>query len=180
MDDQNKQFQVTTHLSGKHNLQNISTAIAVGKYFKVPSEKIVHFLKSYQPQNNRSQWLEKNDVHFLLDAYNANPTSMRASLESFSGQGSEQKVAILGDMLELGETRLEHHLTIAKYAQDLGLEKIFLVGKLFEKAANQLGLQHFMTIEELKISFDYVNWKGSKVLIKGSRGMALERLLEDK
>lgn len=166
-------------LSGKHNLQNIITAIAVGKYFKVGGERIAAAIEAYVPSNNRSQWVEKDGTRYYLDAYNANPTSMRASLQNFATLESGAKWAVLGDMLELGASSASEHAEIAQFAKSLHLDGVILVGPHFAKAATGLDLPHFNTPAELIASDFPKQWLGSMVMIKGSRGMQLERVLGD-
>ncbi|MEL7250266.1 MAG: UDP-N-acetylmuramoyl-tripeptide--D-alanyl-D-alanine ligase [Bacteroidota bacterium] len=179
LDKVGQQFKADSSLSGKHNLQNIITAVAVGKYFKVPAESIVWAIEGYKPENNRSQWLEQGGTRYYLDAYNANPTSMRVSVQNFAGLDGGPKWAILGDMLELGEEAAQEHLAVAQYCQGLGLDHLILVGPLFAAAANKLNLPHFMDGEALGNSKYSTEWTGNLVLIKGSRGMRLESLVAE-
>lgn len=168
---------ITSTLSGHHNLQNVITAIAVGKYFKVPAEQIVTAVEGYISDNNRSQWVEKDGTRYYLDAYNANPTSVRASVLNFSNMVDGPKWVVLGDMLELGEAAPAEHLSVARYSKSLGLDNTILVGPHFAKAAATLQLPHFDTAEDLLNSDFPQSWKNGLVLIKGSRGMRLEDLL---
>lgn len=169
---------VESILSGPHNLQNIITAIAVGKYFKVPSQSIAEGIAAYIPTNNRSQRLEHQGVGVYLDAYNANPSSMRAALTNFAAEGSHPKTVILGDMLELGASAAAEHLAIAQLAQELGFEQVILVGPFFAAAAKTLGLSHFQDVAAVAASLDWSAMAEQEVLIKGSRGMRLERVVE--
>lgn len=168
---------VESSLSGRHNLQNIMTAIAVGKYFKVSSHLIVEGIAEYVPSNNRSQRLEYKEVGVYLDAYNANPSSMRAALLNFAAETKGLQTVILGDMLELGKTAATEHLGIAQLAQSLAFENITLVGPLFAAAAKKLGLPHFLSAQELSNALDWSALAGTELLIKGSRGMKLEQIL---
>lgn len=169
---------VESTLSGRHNLQNIMTAIAVGKYFKVSSHLIAEGIAAYIPTNNRSQRLEHQGVGIYLDAYNANPSSMRAALQNFAAEAQGPQTVILGDMLELGETTAVEHLDIARLAQSLAFAKIVLVGEHFSAAAKALGLAHFSNVQEVSSTLDWSALGGTEMLIKGSRGMKLEQLLE--
>lgn len=169
-------MRMETQLIGKYNFPNCCAAILMGKYFNVPLEDIKTALESYQPQNNRSQLIEKNGVKIILDAYNANPTSMRAALENFSAMEAADKSLVLGDMFELGETAAEEHQTMADLTQKLGFDNVFLVGQNFFKT-NAIA-KKFQTFEDLK---EYVlnnPFEKGTFLIKGSRGMALERVLD--
>lgn len=168
---------VESSLSGRHNLQNIMTAIAVGKYFKVSSHLIVEGIAEYVPSNNRSQRLEHKDVGIYLDAYNANPSSMRAALQNFAAEAKGPQSVILGDMLELGKTTAIEHLDIAQLAQSLAFAHIMLVGPLFAAAAKELGLPHFLSAQEVSNALDWSALAGTELLIKGSRGMKLEQIL---
>ena len=120
----------------------------MGKYFNVPLDDIKTAIESYQPQNNRSQIISKNGHEIVLDAYNANPTSMKAALENFSSMDAKNKILIIGDMFELGETAAEEHQVLADFTQKLGFDNVFLVGKNFFKT-NALD-KKFQTFEDLK------------------------------
>ena len=174
---QEQLVKVHSSLIGEYNFSNIMTAIALGKYFKVPEEKIVSALEAYVPSNNRSQILEQNGNTFLLDAYNANPTSMREALLAFRGMEGRLKIAILGEMLELGgESRVEHE-AIARLATTQHFEAVVFVGKEFQPVAEALGFHYFPDVAKLKDWFDTQNFQGYHILIKGSRGNRLEQLL---
>ncbi len=169
-------IRMETQLIGKYNFPNCCAAILMGKYFNVPLEDIKTALASYQPQNNRSQILSKNGHEIVLDAYNANPTSMKAALENFSSMDAKNKILIIGDMFELGETAAEEHQMMADLTQKLGFDNVFLVGQNFFKT-NAIA-KKFQTFEDLK---EYVlknPFEKGTFLIKGSRGMALERVLD--
>lgn len=167
---------IETQLIGKYNFSNCSAAILMGKYFNVPLTDVKSALESYQPQNNRSQILTKNGFKIVLDAYNANPTSMRAALENFSGMQETHKTVIIGDMFELGETAAEEHQAIADLVQELGFESAYLVGENF--FGTQTPLPKYRTFEDLKAHLSSHPLAKGTLLIKGSRGMALERVLD--
>jgi UDP-N-acetylmuramoyl-tripeptide--D-alanyl-D-alanine ligase len=171
--------EAQTQLFGQHNFQNIMTAICIGKYFKVPAGKIKYALEHYTSSNNRSQMLEwPHDCQVLLDAYNANPSSMMASLGYFVRQETSlKKLAILGDMLELGADSAVEHERVARYAsQQLGPEGLILVGTHFADIAQQLSIQHFPNVQELQQWFDAQTWANTFFFVKGSRGIRLEQL----
>ena len=177
LDENERLIEVDSKLMGVHNFQNIKTAVTLGKYFKVPGAKIKAAIEHYNPNMNRSQWVPWGSNSILLDAYNANPSSMEATLHSFAENGPGKKVVILGDMFELGEAAPTEHERIAQLANGLGFEQVVLIGKHFAAAAQQLGGLHFDNVEEVKNWFSGQNWENKAILIKGSRGMALERLL---
>ncbi len=170
------ELEVQSNLIGKYNYTNIAAAITVGKYFGVTSEKIKSAIESYTPTNNRSQIIKKETNNIILDAYNANPTSMRAVLENFSLIEVNSKIVILGDMFELGKISLQEHQIIADLATSLKFSKVLLIGDNFYKTKTKNLL--FKTFEELQIYVENNKVKESLILIKGSRGMALERILK--
>lgn len=163
---------IQTQLQGDYNVFNALSAICIGIYFRVPKAKIKYALESYHPQNNRSQIVTHKSNTFLLDAYNANPSSMLAALEDFKKVNHERKIAILGDMYELGDYSEEEHKRVADLALASGFEKVVFVGKHFPNS-------DFKDIKELKEWFLCQEYKDYFFLIKGSRGVALEKLLQD-
>jgi UDP-N-acetylmuramoyl-tripeptide--D-alanyl-D-alanine ligase len=172
-------LEVTTHLPGAHNFQNILAAIAVAKYFKVPGRKIAAALAAYVPSNNRSQRLRYREVDFLLDAYNANPSSVAATLRTFAELSQGRGAAVLGEMRELGAEAPAAHQRIAVLARELGLDPVILVGPAFAATAERLGLRYFPDTAALKEWFWQQDWRGRFVLLKASRGVALEGVLAD-
>ncbi|TAK44197.1 MAG: UDP-N-acetylmuramoyl-tripeptide--D-alanyl-D-alanine ligase [Saprospiraceae bacterium] len=169
---------VRTKLAGDYNFNNLMTAIAVGKYFKVPAQKIKTALEKYQPVNNRSQLITVGTNSFLLDAYNANPASMRLALSSFANMASPHKIVILGAMRELGAFSEVEHEAIAAFALSPGFEQVIFVGQEFEAAARKRSLPHFKTTAALRDWFDKKQFAGKFFLVKGSRSIGLEKLLE--
>ena len=166
-------------LPGNYNAINMAAAICVGHYFDVPVKSIKEAIANYTPQNNRSQIIEIGKTTLLMDAYNANPTSMRAALESFNKFPANNKVAILGDMFELGATSEKEHQDLVTYLENLNFNRVFLIGTNFKKAkANSPKIQQFEKFPELEEAITSTDLQNTKVLIKGSRGMALERLLD--
>ncbi|MGC6429494.1 MAG: UDP-N-acetylmuramoyl-tripeptide--D-alanyl-D-alanine ligase [Jejuia sp.] len=169
---------INSHLIGDYNFNNIAVAIAIGNYFKVEPYQIKTAIENYIPSNNRSQIIEKNSNKIILDAYNANPTSMRAALLNFDKQEGN-KIAILGDMFELGEEAEKEHQTIADLASSLNINQVFLIGENFFKSeVNQDSVFQFEKFVEFKKVFELEKINNSTLLIKGSRGMALERILD--
>ncbi|NHF60981.1 UDP-N-acetylmuramoyl-tripeptide--D-alanyl-D-alanine ligase [Flavobacteriaceae bacterium TP-CH-4] len=167
---------VYTQLIGSYNFANCAIAILIGKYFNVPVTDIKEALEAYEPKNNRSQIIEKNGHHIVLDAYNANPTSMKAALESFDKMEGTRKVVILGDMFELGETAAEEHQNIADLADTMSFEEVLLTGKNFYQTTTKS--KKYESFETLAAYLNKNPMPESTLLIKGSRGMALERVLE--
>jgi len=169
--------RITSQLIGSYNFTNCAAAILMGKYFNVPLTDITKAIEGYAPKNNRSQILTKNGHHIILDAYNANPTSMTAALENFNGMDAVNKIAFLGDMFELGETAAIEHQAIAELAASMDFNTVFLIGENFWKTKSDL--MKFDTFEALSQHLSKNPIKpNSTILIKGSRGMALERVLE--
>ncbi|WP_273567953.1 UDP-N-acetylmuramoyl-tripeptide--D-alanyl-D-alanine ligase [Maribacter halichondriae] len=166
---------IQSQLIGGYNFTNCAVAILMGKYFNVPIETIKEGIENYTPQNNRSQILRQNGNQIILDAYNANPTSMQAALENFAVMDGEKKIAFLGDMFELGETAAVEHQNIADLISNMKFDDVFLVGKNFY--ATETTLKKFDTFESLSEYVKKAKLPKGKILIKGSRGMALERLL---
>ncbi len=168
--------EINTHLFGEYNLSNILAATAVGIHFNINCNQIAEAIEAYIPQNNRSQILQTSMNVIILDAYNANPTSMANALLAFSKSVGQQKAVILGDMLELGEKSEIEHLTILKMLETLNLKKIFLVGKKFSKVNNQDKFIAFTDVEHCRKYLAKKPLEGYTILIKGSRGISLEKL----
>ena len=168
--------QIQTQLVGKYNFSNCCAAILMGKYFNVPIEDIKSAIEGYRPENNRSQLLSKNGFDIILDAYNANPTSMKAALENFNLMKAKKKTLIIGDMFELGNTAAEEHQAIADFANELQFDETYLVGENFY--ATKTSLNKFKSFDALKEHLIKNPLEKASMLIKGSRGMALERVLE--
>lgn len=167
---------IASKLVGKYNFNNCSAAVLMGKYFNVPLEDIKAGIENYIPTNNRSQILEKNGHKIILDAYNANPTSMVAALENFKEIKSGRKIVFLGDMFELGNTANQEHQYIADLTVSMNFDKIYLIGENFAKTNTQALL--FNSFDALKNHLEKQLLEKASILIKGSRGMALERILD--
>lgn len=174
-----KEFTIESKLIGAYNANNIAAAIAIGNYFKVDDELIKEAIETYIPTNNRSQIIEKGTVKIILDAYNANPSSMEAALTNFSGLSDNNKIAILGDMFELGEEAELEHQRIADIAGKANIDSVFLLGEFFFKTTPKNDkIQSFNTFEDFKSHFITQKIENTTLLIKASRGMALERILD--
>lgn len=177
-DDGGEIVEVKTQLVGRHNFNNVMTAIALGIYFKVPAEKIKSSLENYVPSNNRSQLLNRGSNMIFLDAYNANPSSVRPALESLKAMPGKKKVAILGDMLELGADSQKEHEAIARFAARQKLDILVLVGPEFGQTNfSKHKALHFPDTAAAKVWFENEKLENSVILIKGSRGMRLEQLV---
>ena len=170
---------VQSNLIGHYNFKNISAAITIGKYFEVSNKDISLAIENYSPTNNRSQIIIKNHNKIILDAYNANPTSMQAAIESFNKLKNGYKIAFLGDMFELGKDSSVEHQLIVDLLEHSTLDKIFVVGSNFGKTkTNSKKITILNSFEELKTILIDKKIKESTLLIKGSRGMAMERILD--
>ncbi len=172
-------LNIQSRLIGDYNFNNIAAAITIGNYFKVKDDAIKLAIENYKPTNNRSQIIQKGNHRIILDAYNANPTSMTAALQNFDKQSGDLKVAILGDMFELGNDAHEEHQSIVDLGESLNLDQVILIGEHFYKTQITAQKQtKYKSFEDFKIQFDLSGLNNATLLIKGSRGMALERVLD--
>jgi UDP-N-acetylmuramoyl-tripeptide--D-alanyl-D-alanine ligase len=174
---------VRSRLTGAYNFENIMAAVAVGLYFGVPASGVCRSIEGYEPGNHRSQVIQTDRNTVVMDAYNANPTSMQAALENFSNFRQEQTAVFLGDMLELGEAEEEEHQRILRMAVAQGFTKLVFVGPAFSKTAGKTpGLPHscswFEHPEQAAEALASSPISGFKVLVKGSRGIRMEQLLK--
>ncbi len=166
---------IQTQLFGAYNLANILAAAAVGNSFGISAENIKKGLENYTPTNNRSQYLKTDRNELFLDAYNANPTSLHLAIENFASLHGDNKLMILGDMFELGEGANKHHQTIADLAAETGVTTL-LVGNHF--AVTTTTAQKFNSTQDLKAYLVQHAVSGKQILIKGSRGIGLEKVVE--
>jgi UDP-N-acetylmuramoyl-tripeptide--D-alanyl-D-alanine ligase len=171
-------IEVSTKLIGAYNFRNIAAAVGIGHYFGVDILKVKEAIQSFEAKDNRSQIKITKHNTLISDAYNANPTSMKAALESFENQKAAHKVAILGDMFELGEDKIKEHQQIAVLTHKLNINEVYFCGSIFHQALSAQSYNTFEEFEELKTYLKKNKIKDAHVLIKGSRGMALERLYE--
>lgn len=167
---------ILSNLTGTYNLTNIAIAATIGNYFNISYNEINEAISSYFPTNNRSQWIEKQSNKILLDAYNANPSSMKVAIENFSQLNENNKILFLGDMFELGESSEEEHKLIFLLTEKLNLEAYF-IGEHFFKIKPEASTSFFKSFNDLEAFIKNKNVTEKTVLIKGSRGMALERIL---
>jgi UDP-N-acetylmuramoyl-tripeptide--D-alanyl-D-alanine ligase len=175
---ENKGKKVSTHLPGSYNFDNICAALAVGKHFEVADEDAYEAVATYQPDNNRSQIVKKGSNTVIMDAYNANPSSMAAAIANFAKLDAPKKILILGDMFELGEAAEEEHLALGKQIAAEKFDIVILSGKLMQFALPALPKAYYFPDK-----FSLHNWvmdnpqENTFILIKGSRGMSLETVL---
>lgn len=170
-------LNIKTQLTGDYNLDNILAAVAVGSHFGVEPEGIREAIESYRPDNQRSQVITKGELKIILDAYNANPSSMKAALQNFDRHFTGKKIAALGEMLELGEDAAIEHERITELAVAVAGNAVLLVGSLFEQAARKHGCRHFRDSTACMEWLQYNTPTEGNLLIKGSRGARMEKLL---
>jgi len=169
---------VNASLIGKYNFENLLAAACIGDYFGIDESQINEALQEYVPDNNRSQVIVTRNNTLILDAYNANPTSLEAAILNFSNQQVAPKVLIIGKMMELGNVSEKEHLRIGQLALAQDFDKVFFVSKAYELAGVQGGEKHFESTEEAIEWFKENPLRGSNILIKGSRSNQLERIIE--
>jgi UDP-N-acetylmuramoyl-tripeptide--D-alanyl-D-alanine ligase len=170
--DNYKSPEIQTNLVGSYNFYNFLAAISFGVHFEVPFEQINKAIESYMPTNNRSQVMKTDKNTIIVDCYNANPSSMRSALESFVYNTQPNKIAILGDMLELGTESIIEHQKIIEFCKDKSL-KFITVGKIF----NEINENGFKTILELESYLSENSISNKSILLKGSRGISLEKII---
>ncbi|MCE9074802.1 MULTISPECIES: UDP-N-acetylmuramoyl-tripeptide--D-alanyl-D-alanine ligase [Bacteroides] len=171
-----KSYQVQTQLIGEYNFPNALAAITIGRFFGVEDAKINEALAGYTPQNNRSQLKKTDDNTLIIDAYNANPTSMMAALQNFRNMEVPHKMLILGDMRELGAESAAEHQKIADYLKECAFEKVWLVGDQF--AAAEHSFQTYPNVQEVIKELEADKPKGYTILIKGSNGIKLSSVVD--
>lgn len=179
-DSQGVMRTVSTNLVGAYNADNVMAALAVGTHFGVSIDEAVEAVEAYVPSNNRSQMTKTGRNTLIVDAYNANPTSMAAALENFSNVSAECRIAMLGDMLELGADSAAEHEAVIISALSRGFSKVYFVGKEFSSAASAASSDaaaFFLTSDELAAYLRENQVNGATVLIKGSRGTRMEKVI---
>ena len=170
--------KIKSHLIGLYNSNNINAAIAIGSFFEVPILDIKAAIEGFVPENNRSQLLNINSNEIILDAYNANPSSMAVAIENFIQLKKPNKIAILGDMFELGDESLEEHKSIVNLLLNKNSITTYFIGKdFYSNKTEQINYNFYKTFEAFSEAFKTKKNENSLILIKGSRGMALERTL---
>ena len=171
--------KIESNLIGKYNYFNIASAIAIGKYFGVSNDQIKNAIENYVPSNNRSQIIKKGSNEIILDAYNANPDSMKAAIENLSQLSGKNKIAILGDMFEVGKNSIQEHQKIAEMISNSNIQKAFLIGTAFSQILDvDKDIYLYKNINEFKLDVMNEEIENARILIKASRGMALERVLD--
>ena len=174
----NREYIINTNLFGSCNIENIKAAIAAGLFFNIPMDEIISAVEEYNPDNNRSQVKTTDKNVLICDSYNANPSSMLMAIKSFSTLDGDKKAVVLGDMLELGEKSEQEHLKILQEISYMKPENVFLVGRIFSRIATNSDYTLFENVNMLR---DYLidrEIKGFTILIKGSRGIGLEKLYD--
>ncbi|NNL16320.1 MAG: UDP-N-acetylmuramoyl-tripeptide--D-alanyl-D-alanine ligase [Flavobacteriaceae bacterium] len=167
---------IKSKLIGDYNFSNVAVAIAIGDHFKIDVKDIKDAIENYLPVNNRSEIFTKGTNTIILDAYNANPTSMKAALDNLAQLTHQTKIAILGDMFELGIDTAKEHQSIADYASELNLNDVYFVGENFASVSTHH--KQFESFEDFESSFSKLKINHASILIKGSRGMQMERILD--
>lgn len=170
----------TSHLTGEYNFENMVAAIKIGQYFGIELQKACQAVADYIPNNNRSQFIKKGLNNVLMDAYNANPSSMSAAITYFNDLKNDRKMVILGDMYELGDEAVSEHEALGKLLAECNFDKILLVGQLMENALKELPMMKALYFPD---KFGLHTWlqdypqRDMYILVKGSRGMSLESIL---
>ncbi len=169
-------LKIQTNLVGAYNLPNVLAAVCIGKYFKINVENIKNAIENYSPSNSRSQLIKKESNTIILDAYNANPGSMKAAIENFTTMKGDKKVLLLGDMKELGNESKKEHAAIVELIDHYKWEEVVLVGRNFKEIKSDY--IHFDNSEQAKDWWKIKNIQNAQILIKGSRSMEMEKVLE--
>jgi UDP-N-acetylmuramoyl-tripeptide--D-alanyl-D-alanine ligase len=168
-------FSIETNLIGKYNLDNVVAASTIASYFGVPMSDVVTAISSYVPSNSRSQFIKGERNNIILDAYNANPSSMKVAIENFSEVEAEEKMVILGDMLELGAESESEHRGVVNLLLELNFKSVILVGGEFAKISSP-----YMSFATTSLLLEYLKENSitsRTILVKGSRGIALEQTI---
>lgn len=169
---------ISTQLIGNYNFENILAAACIGNYFNVSEEQIKRGLENYIPSNNRSQVMQTKNNLLLLDAYNANPSSMNAAIENFAQMNQANKMVILGDMLELGDDSAKEHDAIVNLLKKKNITDVLLVGPFFMESGKIIQAKTFSNADEVVVYLKQNPVKNAAILVKGSRGIKLEKVVE--
>ncbi len=179
IESEGKKVNIQTQLVGSYNFENAMSAVCIGKYFGVDAAQIKEALEAYTPTNNRSQKISYGSNTIILDAYNANPSSMTEALKNFSAIPAANKVVVLGEMMELGEYAKAEHEKIAAMVKGMALDKRVFVGGGFHFLENDTDVKYFAKPDDLKNWFKNQSFQNATILIKGSRKNELEKILKD-
>jgi len=171
-------LQISTKLYGKYNANNILAAACIGQHFGVDHKLIKNAVGNYIPSNNRSQILRTSNNLLILDAYNANPASMKEALENFEETAFQDKVLILGDMLELGSETEHEHEKILRIIENMNIRSVYLIGPVYTRINRKREFLCFQDVDLARMWFGHHTVKDSTILLKGSRGMKLEKLFD--
>jgi UDP-N-acetylmuramoyl-tripeptide--D-alanyl-D-alanine ligase len=170
-------LKIQSKITGEYNFNNVMAAIAIGSHFGVPTDKIKAGIEGYIPTNQRSQIIDIGELKIVMDAYNANPSSMEVAIANFKSNFLGDKFIALGEMLELGEVSRMEHLKIGELIQEVKCKEVVLVGKLFAEAASKFGYRHFDDSMQAATYFSNKKINQGVLLIKGSRGSKMENIL---
>ena len=170
------ELSIQTQLVGTYNLPNVLCAAAIGNFFGVPAEKIQSAIESYTPSNSRSQWINWGTNQVILDAYNANPSSMKVAIENFAQLPGSAKILMLGAMMELGETSVAEHQALLNLIQQYPWEEVVLVGGDFSNLSHPY--HYFTDSTQAKAWLGSKNPQNAQILLKGSRSMKMEKVIE--
>lgn len=173
----NHKFPVRTNLIGKYNMENILAAVTIGHFFGVSDDNIKQAIEEYQPDNFRSQFIDSGRNKIVMDAYNANPSSMMLAIENFFEMESEKKMLIIGQMLELGDTAYSEHRKIIEYLEGRQCDDVVFIGEHFIEAGKGYQFRFYRTVDDFIDEIVPEQIHSSLILIKGSRGNRLEKLL---
>ena len=171
-------YHINTQLVGDYNFENVMAAICIGTYFKVDDKDIVEALSDYCPTNNRSQVIETGRNRVVMDAYNANPTSMAHAIKNFRNICKDENLLILGDMRELGTESEQEHKNILELIRNLGFEKVYLVGSEFSECSENSEYSSFDSVEELAHYLQQHPVAGYDILVKGSNSIHLNKIID--
>ncbi|MFW5820930.1 MAG: UDP-N-acetylmuramoyl-tripeptide--D-alanyl-D-alanine ligase [Bacteroidota bacterium] len=175
---ENKTLEANVNLTGSYNLENILAAASIGSYFQVSPEEVIKGLESFKTTQNRSQFIKTEKNLVVSDAYNANPTSMLEAIDNFVRMNNSRKILVIGDMLELGNYSDEEHKKILEHVKKYDFNQVYLVGKEFKKHKNQFNFDFYASVSDLYEHFIQSPVRDNLILLKGSRGIALEKLLK--
>ena len=170
------ELSIQTQLVGTYNLPNVLCAAAIGNFFGVPAEKIQSAIESYTPSNSRSQWINWGTNQVILDAYNANPSSMKVAIENFAQLPGSAKILMLGAMMELGETSVAEHQALLNLIQQYPWEEVVLVGGDFSNLSHPY--HYFTDSTQAKAWLRSKSPQNAQILLKGSRSMKMEKVIE--